>query len=210
MPSNSKNEAPDHSNIAIILDRILKKFPATQEIPPALSTVSAQIARGSITGLIGPDGSGKTTLLRIIAGLLLVTEGQVCVEGLDPAVDTDTLRVILSYMPQKFGLYEDLTVIENLILYASLRGVLGEERTTEFNRLLTFTDLTDFTTRPAGQLSGGMKQKLGLACALLGHPKVLLLDEPSVGVDPISRRELWNMVNTLVAVELLLFGVLPI
>src|SRR5258708_37959133 len=102
-------------------------------------------------------------------------------------------------MPQKFGLYEDLSVQENLELYADLRGVLGEERETAFKRLLEFTDLTRFTKRLAGKLSGGMKQKLGLACALLGRPRLLLLDEPSVGVDPISRRELWKMVHELVA-----------
>lgn len=199
MISKTKNDLLDHSNFAIILEDITKKFPSTIDIAPALSTISAQIKRGSITGLIGPDGAGKTTLLRIIAGLLSLTEGQVWVEGLDPINNINALRKILGYMPQKFGLYEDLTVIENLILYADLRRVLGEERKTEFERLLNFTDLTRFTTRPAGNLSGGMKQKLGLACALLGHPSVLLLDEPSVGVDPISRRELWKMVNTLVA-----------
>ncbi|MFI4919137.1 MAG: ATP-binding cassette domain-containing protein [Legionellales bacterium] len=197
--SKTKNDSPDHSNIAIILEDIVKKFPSADEGVLALLSVSAKIKRGSITGLIGPDGAGKSTLIRIIAGLLSLTQGHVFVEGLDPVLDIDKLRAILGYMPQKFGLYEDLTVIENLTLYADLRGVPGEERTSEFNRLLNFTDLTRFTARPAGKLSGGMKQKLGLACALLGHPKVLLLDEPSVGVDPISRRELWKMVNTLVS-----------
>ena len=192
------NDSPDRSNNAIIIEGLTKKFPSTQDAVFALKDVSTQIKRGSITGLIGPDGAGKTTLIRIIAGLISITEGHINVEDLDPTNNSDKLRGILGYMPQKFGLYEDLTVMENLILYADLRGVLDDERRIEFDRLLNFTNLTNFTSRPAGKLSGGMKQKLGLACALLGHPKVLLLDEPSVGVDPISRRELWKMVNALV------------
>lgn len=199
MIPNTKNNFQEDSNIAIFLEGVTKKFPSDENIAPALMAVFSKIVRGSITGLIGPDGAGKTTLIRIIAGLLSLTDGHVSVEGLDPAVHLTQLRAILGYMPQKFGLYEDLTVIENLTLYADLRGVLGDERITEFERLLEFTHLTDFTTRLSGDLSGGMKQKLGLACALLGQPKVLLLDEPSVGVDPISRRELWKMVNALVS-----------
>ncbi|MFI4962648.1 MAG: ATP-binding cassette domain-containing protein [Legionellales bacterium] len=183
---------------AIVLDNLTKQFPTSIDTPPALLNLSANIKRGSITGLIGPDGAGKTTLIRIIAGLLTLTEGQVLVEGINPETKIDALRAILGYMPQKFGLYEDLSVLENLTLYANLRGVMGEERLREFSKLLQFTNLAAFTSRKAGKLSGGMKQKLGLACALLGHPKVLLLDEPSVGVDPISRRELWSMVHALV------------
>ncbi len=189
----------NHSNVAIELDGIVKRFSKDESIAPALSMISAKIKRRTITGLVGPDGAGKTTLLRIIAGLLSLTEGRVSVEGLDPIQDRDQLHTIVGYMPQKFGLYEDLSVIENLMLYADLRGVVGEERKTAFGQLLDFTDLRSFTTRKAGDLSGGMKQKLGLACALLGNPKVLLLDEPTVGVDPISRRELWKMVNDLIA-----------
>jgi len=188
----------NHSSFAIILDNIEKKFSQAPDVAPALSTLSAEIKRGTITGLVGSDGSGKTTLLRIIAGILTLTQGRISVEGVDPTHDTKHLHAVVGYMPQKFGLYEDLTVIENLILYADLRGVIGEERNKAFNQLLDFTDLKRFTSRRAGNLSGGMKQKLGLACALLGNPKVLLLDEPSVGVDPISRRELWKMVNELV------------
>ena len=165
----------------------------------ALEDVSATIPRGRVTGLVGPDGAGKTTLMRLMAGLLLPSAGTLRVEGLDPVAAGDELRSMLGYMPQKFGLYEDLTVQENLDLYADLRGVLGAERIASFARLLSFTDLAPFTTRPAGKLSGGMKQKLGLACVLLGRPQVLLLDEPSVGVDPISRRELWRMVTALAA-----------
>ncbi|HWQ91243.1 MAG TPA: ABC transporter ATP-binding protein, partial [Clostridia bacterium] len=164
---------------------------------PALHPLSAAIRPGAVTGLVGPDGAGKTTLLRLIAGLLLPTAGRLQVLHLDPARDAAALRANIGYMPQRFGLYEDLTVSENLCLHADLRAVLGQEREQAFKRLLRFTDLERFTGRLAGKLSGGMKQKLGLACALLGHPQLLLLDEPGVGVDPISRRELWRMVREL-------------
>ena len=165
----------------------------------AVTEVSATIPAGQITGLVGPDGSGKTTLMRLMAGLLKATTGSIQTGGLDPLARGNELRGFLGYMPQKFGLYEDLTVLENLELYADLRGVTGALRVAEFERLLAFTDLADFKARPAGKLSGGMKQKLGLACVLLGRPRILLLDEPSVGVDPISRRELWRMVTVLAA-----------
>jgi len=164
---------------------------------PALDGISVSVAVGSISGLVGPDGAGKTTLLRLMAGLLEPTGGNIKVLGLEPYRQGDELRGNIGYMPQKFGLYEDLSVIENLNLYADLRGVVGIERQRLFDRLLAFTDLARFTKRYAGKLSGGMKQKLGLACTLLGRPKILLLDEPSVGVDPISRRELWRMVREL-------------
>ena len=164
---------------------------------PALQHLTADIRRGIITGLVGPDGAGKTTLMRLMAGLLKPVSGSILVEGLDPVSAGDALRLQLGYMPQKFGLYEDLSVMENLVLYADLRGVTGQARHDSFERLLAFTDLARFTDRLAGKLSGGMKQKLGLACTLLGSPRILLLDEPCVGVDPISRRELWSMVSSL-------------
>nr|WP_283026838.1 MULTISPECIES: ATP-binding cassette domain-containing protein [Providencia] len=164
---------------------------------PAVESLTIDIHGGSVTGLVGPDGAGKTTLMRMIAGLLKPDAGKISVMGLDPIDDSIAMRAGLGYMPQKFGLYEDLTVQENLNLYADLRGVLGEERQKTYQQLLSFTSLAPFTNRLAGKLSGGMKQKLGLACTLLGKPKVLLLDEPGVGVDPIARRELWQMVHTL-------------
>ena len=179
----------------IVLDGVEKSFAGTAR--PAVASLTTRIAAGRITGLVGPDGAGKTTLLRMIAGLLIPSKGSIAVLGRSPDKDIETLRADLGYMPQKFGLYEDLSVDENLRLYADLRGVLGDERRETFERLLAFTDLKRFTDRLAGKLSGGMKQKLGLACALLGKPRVLLLDEPSVGVDPISRRELWKMVGAL-------------
>ena len=165
----------------------------------AVTDVSASIFGGGITGLAGPDGSGKTTLLRLILGLLKPDAGLLKVCGLDPITQAAELRKVVAYMPQRFGLYEDLTVLENLSLYADLRGITGPHRNAAFDRLLAFTSLAPFTGRIAGALSGGMKQKLGLACALLGTPRLLLLDEPSVGVDPISRRDLWQMVRQLTA-----------
>ena len=153
---------------------------------------------GRITGLVGPDGAGKTTLMRLMAGLYRPTSGRIQVDGRDPLKDADVLRRSVGYMPQKFGLYEDLTVEENLALYADLRELTGSRQSAQIHHLLQFTDLAPFTDRLAGRLSGGMKQKLGLACALLGTPRLLLLDEPGVGVDPISRRELWRMVTGLV------------
>ncbi len=182
----------------VTLRQVSKHFEGAKA--PAVAPLSGELQAGLVTGLVGPDGAGKTTLLRMIAGLLHVTEGEIRVNGLDPLRDGPVLsnEGYIGYMPQKFGLYEDLTVQENLVLYADLRGVVGRERKESFARLLEFTDLARFTDRPAGKLSGGMKQKLGLACALLGKPRLLLLDEPGVGVDPISRRELWKMVQALV------------
>lgn len=182
------------SQLAIDLQSVEKHFDGTH--PPALKTLHAQIAIGSFTGIVGPDGAGKTTLLRMVAGLMLPSSGQISVLGLD--ANDPSLHQSIGYMPQKFGLYEDLSIIQNLNLYADLKGLDKKIRQQTFERLLHFTGLVPFTKRLAGALSGGMKQKLGLACALMTQPKLLLLDEPSVGVDPISRRELWNMVTDLV------------
>ena len=178
-----------------IVHELTKRF--TPDAPPALDAISFSIECGQVTGVAGPDGAGKTTLMRLMAGLLVPTEGSLTVCGYDTIKDSIALHHAIGYMPQRFGLYDDLTVLENLTLYADLRGVVGQARSEAFERLLTFTDLARFTSRLAGNLSGGMKQKLGLACAMLKSPRLLLLDEPSVGVDPISRRELWRMVHAL-------------
>lgn len=183
------------SDITISLSAVEKCFPGLDN--PAVNRLTTTIQGGGVTGLAGPDGAGKTTLIRMLAGLLKPDSGEIRVAGFDPIEDSVALRAQLGYMPQKFGLYEDLSVMENLRLYAELRGLPHHEQQAVFDRLLTFTDLTRFTTRMAGKLSGGMKQKLGLACTLLGQPQVLLLDEPGVGVDPIARRELWRMVHSL-------------
>lgn len=179
----------------VVINDISKQF---GNFPPALKNINATISRGEIVGLAGPDGSGKTTLIRLIAGLLLPTTGTITIAGKDTVHDADEISSLIGYMPQKFGLYEDLTVMQNLNLYAELKGVKPEAKPEVFAKLLAFTNLAPFTNRFAKALSGGMKQKLGLACALLSKPTLLLLDEPSVGVDPISRRELWKMVQGLV------------
>ncbi len=166
--------------------------------PVVLHGIDVEIRAGRVTGLVGPDGAGKTTLMRLMASLLVPTKGEIRTCGYDTRGEPGPIRECIGYMPQRFGLHEDLSVIENLRLYADLRAVFGNDRREAFERLLAFTGLGRFTGRPAGRLSGGMKQKLGLACALIRRPRVLLLDEPSVGVDPISRRELWRMVRELV------------
>lgn len=164
----------------------------------ALQNINMQIRAGELTALVGPDGAGKTTFLRLIAGLYQPTTGVLEVLGLNVAEHAQAIQNRISYMPQRFGLYEDLSIIENLNLYADLHGVSKHDRQQRFDRLLKITDLTAFTQRLAGQLSGGMKQKLGLACTLVRSPELLLLDEPSVGVDPLSRRDLWTIIERLV------------
>jgi len=197
MPTAPETAPTGTGGPAVVIDGIVKRFRGPAGEIVALDSVSGAMAPGAITGLAGPDGAGKTTLIRVIAGLLLPDAGGVSVLGLDPAADGAALGAVIGYMPQRFGLYEDLTVGENLILYADLRDVAPAARADRFAELLDLSGLAAFTDRPAGKLSGGMKQKLGLACALLGDPKVLLLDEPGVGVDPLSRRELWSMVEGL-------------
>lgn len=175
-----------------------KAFQRSGRSIQALDNVSFSAARGSVTGLLGPDGAGKTTLIRIAAGLLLPDAGGCSVLGLDAAAESLKVQSRIGYMPQRFGLYEDLSVQENLDLYADLQGVPKALRPERFEDLSRMTGLGPFAKRLAGRLSGGMKQKLGLACALIKLPELLLLDEPTVGVDPLSRRELWEIVYNLV------------
>ncbi|HUY90680.1 MAG TPA: ATP-binding cassette domain-containing protein [Pirellulales bacterium] len=184
----------------VVLDvrDVSKRFRTRRQTVEALAGVSLRVRKGQITGLIGPDGAGKTTLMRLAAGLLLPDEGEVFALGLNVVEDALEVQAGVGYMPQRFGLYEDLTVQENLDLYADLQGVPHAERGGRYEQLMHMTGLAPFTERLAGQLSGGMKQKLGLACALVRPPALLLLDEPTVGVDPVSRRELWRIVDGFV------------
>ncbi|PSH70507.1 ABC transporter ATP-binding protein [Phyllobacterium brassicacearum] len=170
----------------------------TGEIVKALEGVSFEARQGTLTALVGPDGAGKTTLLRLIAGLMTADSGELSVLDVDVAADPQNIQNRIGYMPQKFGLYEDLSVQQNLDLYADLHGISRDQRREIYPRLMEMTDLGRFTQRLAGKLSGGMKQKLGLACTLVRSPELLLLDEPTVGVDPLSRRELWDIVTKLV------------
>ena len=187
------------SDSAVLGRDVRKKFRReTGEIVTALDDVSFEVRHGTLAALVGPDGAGKTTLIRLIAGLMLADAGTLTVMGIDVASDPQRVQDCIAYMPQRFGLYEDLSVQENLDLYASLHGISAEERNMRYPELLQMTDLTSFMHRLAGQLSGGMKQKLGLACTLIGSPRLLLLDEPTVGVDPLSRRELWEIIARLV------------
>jgi ABC-2 type transport system ATP-binding protein len=185
---------------ALVAQQLHKQFQRKDESPAqALDGVSLEARYGELTALVGPDGAGKTTLMRLAAGLLHVDAGSLTVLGINIASDPQQVQERISYMPQRFGLYEDLSVQENLDLYADLHGVSAADRAQRYPQLFDMTALGPFRTRLAGQLSGGMKQKLGLACTLVRSPELLLLDEPTVGVDPISRRELWDIVRRLVA-----------
>jgi ABC-2 type transport system ATP-binding protein len=199
MTAQSHAQTPDATGVVLAVRNLRKEFPSKKgPAVQALRDVSLQALSGQVTGLVGADGAGKTTLIRTAAGLMVPTAGSVTILGLDSVVHTIEVQSRVGYMPQKFGLYQDLTVTENMDLYADLQGVPRSERKDRYRRLLRMTDLEPYTRRKAGALSGGMKQKLGLACSLIKSPEMLLLDEPTVGVDPVSRRELWKIVYDLV------------
>lgn len=164
----------------------------------AVDRLDLDIAEGEIFALVGPDGAGKTTTMRLLCGLMDPTEGHAIVTGLDVAKHPDEVKDHIGYMAQRFGLYTDLTVQENMDFYGDLFGILGDERTALADRLLKMTRMEPFRDRPAGKLSGGMKQKLALMCTLLHKPRVLFLDEPTNGVDPVSRRDFWAILYELV------------
>jgi ABC-2 type transport system ATP-binding protein len=184
--------------VALEVDGVSKAFHLGTQQVQALQQVSFRVRHGVVTGLVGPDAAGKTTLMRLAAGLLVPDAGRISVLGFDATSQSLEVQGAIGYMPQRFGLYEDLTVQENLDLYADLQGVPKQQRAARYTELMHMAGLAPFTRRLAGQLSGGMKQKLGLACALVRQPQLLLLDEPTVGVDPLSRRELWDIVYRLV------------
>ncbi len=165
----------------------------------AVDGLSFEVRAGELFGLVGPDGAGKTTTLRMLAGVLPPTGGEGLVCGVDVAVDPEGVKPHIAYMSQQFGLYQDLTVRENIQFYADLYRVPKAERPARMERLYAFSNLGAFQDRLAGNLSGGMKQKLSLSCALIHQPQVLLLDEPTFGVDPISRRDLWLILHEMVA-----------
>ncbi len=164
----------------------------------AVDHLTLDIPRGEIFGLVGPDGAGKTTTLRLLCGLLDASEGQATVAGYDVRGNAEAVKDRIGYMAQRFGLYVDLTVEENMAFYAELFGISGSERAGLMTRLLKMTRMEPFLARPAGKLSGGMKQKLALMCTLLHHPQILFLDEPTNGVDPVSRRDFWAILYQLV------------
>ena len=159
----------------------------------AVRNVSLTVARGAIFGLVGSDGAGKSTLLRMIATMIKPAQGNIRISGLDAVKDKNKVKSFIGYMPQQFGLYQDLTVQENIDFFMDIFGIRGEERDRRKTRYLGFSNLLPFVDRLAGNLSGGMKQKLGLACVLVHEPDVLILDEPTNGVDPVSRQEFWNI-----------------
>ena len=163
----------------------------------AVNDLNLEIEEGEIFGLVGPDGAGKTTTMRLLTGILEPTSGEAWVFGKHIVKESEDLKDHIAYMSQRFGLYEDLTVIENLNFYADIFGVSIQERTTRIERLMSFSGLAPFKRRLARHLSGGMKQKLGLSCALIHTPKVLFLDEPTSGVDPVSRRDFWQILYQL-------------
>ena len=195
---DSPSDTGRESAFALFAQGLRKSFRQGKRIAVALDDAGLKAEKGKITGLVGPDGAGKTTLMRLSAGLLKSDAGTVTVLGMDALNDSLNVQAAIGYMPQRFGLYEDLSVMENLDLYADLQGIGKEERKTQYEELMRMTRLGEFQDRLAGRLSGGMKQKLGLACTMVRSPEFLLLDEPTVGVDPVSRRELWAIVNRLV------------
>ena len=171
----------------------------------AVDHINLDIQKGEIFCLVGPDGAGKTTTLRLLCGLMDPTEGTAEVAGHDVRKEPDAVRDQIGYMAQRFGLYPDLTVDENMLFYADLYGITGKERDDLSSRLLKMTRLEPFRKRPAGKLSGGMKQKLALMCSLLHKPTILFLDEPTNGVDPVSRRDFWAILYSLVRDGLTVF-----
>ena len=180
---------------AVALSKLTRDFGSVR----AVDALSFDVARGELFGIVGPDGAGKTTTLRMLAGVLRPTSGDASVAGVSVAHEPEAVKPHIAYMSQRFGMYADLTVRENIDFYADLYQVPKEMRPDRLRRLYEFSALGPFEDRLAGKLSGGMKQKLSLCCALIHQPEIMLLDEPTFGVDPISRRDLWLIVHEMVA-----------
>jgi ABC-2 type transport system ATP-binding protein len=183
---------------AIEATGLSKQYPSQRENHPAIENIDLSIPMGTLYGLVGPDGAGKTTALRILATVMEPTSGQARVGGFDVVRQAEKARPLIGYMPQAFSLYPDLTVMENLNFFADINGVSKDRRKSRIDELLDFTRLGDFTKRRSEHLSGGMRKKLALASALIHEPRVLLLDEPTTGVDPVSRRELWHILSQVI------------
>ncbi len=171
----------------------------------AVDRVTFSISRGEIFGLVGPDGAGKTTTMRLLTAIMLPSSGEAWVSGHHIVKEAEVLKEEIGYMSQQFGLYNDLTIMENIHFYADIYGVSQKKRRDKIEELLSFSNLTPFKKRRAGNLSGGMKQKLGLVCALIHKPKILFLDEPTNGVDPLSRREFWRILYQLLREKVTIF-----
>ena len=183
--------------IAIRAEGINKKY-RSQKDHYALRNVTLSVRKGSLFGLVGSDGAGKTTLLRILATVLPSNAGTASIAGLDVGIQNEEIRKILGYMPQEFSQYPDLSLAENLNFFAQIQSVPAAQKQARIEQMLAFTQLSEFRNRPAGKLSGGMKKKLALACAMVHNPQVLILDEPSTGVDPVSRGEFWNILAGII------------
>ncbi|MGD9125008.1 MAG: ATP-binding cassette domain-containing protein [Desulfarculaceae bacterium] len=202
MVEQTRAQAPGTDPAAVVrVEGLSKSFFSGGRRITALNAIDAQVEAGIISGLIGPDAAGKTTFMRILCGLLRPDQGSAQVLGFDTMRRPVEVQSRVGYMPQRFGLYEDLSVQQNLDLYADLKGLPSSRRKERFAQLMRMTGLEPYTSRLAKDLSGGMKQKLGLACTLLGQSELLILDEPTVGVDPLSRRELWSIIHRLVEEE---------
>lgn len=186
-------------SIAIESLQLIKRYPGQKkEDRPAIDTIDLTVESGQLYGLVGPDGAGKTTLLRILSTVMEPTSGSAQLAGFDVMKQSEDVRALLGYMPQAFSLYPDLTVMENLKFFADINGVSAQKQKIRIGELLEFARLTEFTARRSENLSGGMRKKLALACALIHDPKILLLDEPTTGVDPVSRRELWHLLAKVI------------
>jgi ABC-2 type transport system ATP-binding protein len=185
------------TEFAISTVNLVKKFQVGKSVTTAVERLSLQVAPGETYGLIGPDGAGKTTTTRVLLGLLSRTEGESNILGLDSMWDAYQIHERVGYIAQQFSLPPTLTVMENMLFFADVQGVSREQQKKRIPELLAFAGLTDFTNRLGGKLSGGMKKKLALACSLIHEPQVVILDEPTLGVDPVSRREFWNLLGNL-------------
>ena len=193
----------ENNNVPAVFAKLLKKVFVNKKKPAldsiALNGIDLTVPKGGLVALVGPDGAGKTTFMRLVCGLLTPTSGELEVFGMNTVTDSEAIQERIAYMPQRFGLYQDLSIKENMDLFANLQGVPEDERKEKYDQLFAMTGLAPFTDRLAGRLSGGMKQKLALACALIHDPDLLILDEPTAGVDPVSREELWKILKTAVA-----------